>query len=815
MKFDLYGHELEYSSGVENYNYIKVNNEKFIQTMEQEFESDYYKSFSNIQEALGNIEEFELGYIVKVVDWGIEFLNNNGVHKYNRQRFFEKYGKDCYESLNNEIVRLKQQYYAIENEQEEAARYREERKESRGRWEGGGFGLEGAVKGVITAGAANMATGLAHSAINAVGNIGSSISAYNQKKEMYENKTNVRRLRDSTAYTMRYAYEFIVQITEDETNIPIERPKWYSNDLQAQAAVIDNIKKGYIKGKETILAECAKILQDNPYNEDAYNQFMTLCDDPKKQIEDMSVYFGLSTFADSKKRELKEYLDNINYYDRKELQEGKEKTLEWAIRFGIDTSSIERCFDSVDKLLEENDKKVDGFVYDSIELANKEKNRIESIVARINNTKGNDVETISDIIREIEDADFMSKEKYISFLKKELEEEDIRFRTVLGELYSTREEAALAREEAKTLKDAFSNLVIDSEAKLQELQELVKNTSTVDLKEIYTSYLDKCKELLEHQKAQIGTNVDFNDKLRKEYASFFYRCYLYYRETEFVHVMLPEYEVWFDNLFTQYRTVNGKVFKTPLEADAAYIKLIEHARSYLKYITEKKAEKKSFFGALKTGVTGIVYKNYEPEYNIVTENGTKSIPEDHKEDYDRYIKSSATATDKVVENSRQKIEDATKRIKMSCEMQNKKINASRLIDVTKPVDALAVSNIMKECCQNISVKNNPKLLEVNNLDDNECVEPEVSLELSSEIEDFFLDIPEKSNVQVSNTDKASKSTDTKCEDSSDMDEMFEALDYVKNNFTPNQRAEAIRYLTEHIKNKDSALAEVLIDDIWN
>ena len=48
--------------------------------------------------------------------------------------------------------------------------YRELRKEYRGRIIGGGFGLGGALQGMITAGVLNLASGAAHSIFNAIGN---------------------------------------------------------------------------------------------------------------------------------------------------------------------------------------------------------------------------------------------------------------------------------------------------------------------------------------------------------------------------------------------------------------------------------------------------------------------------------------------------------------------------------------------------------------------------------------------------------------------------------------------------------------------
>lgn len=99
MKFDLYGYEFEYSVGVENYNYIKVNCEKYVIKMINEFETVFYNRFSNMEEALKGIRNLVLSYVSDVVNWGIRFLNDNGVHKYNEERFLDEYGSKCFNLL--------------------------------------------------------------------------------------------------------------------------------------------------------------------------------------------------------------------------------------------------------------------------------------------------------------------------------------------------------------------------------------------------------------------------------------------------------------------------------------------------------------------------------------------------------------------------------------------------------------------------------------------------------------------------------------------------------------------------------------------
>ena len=77
---------------------------------------------------------------------------------------------------------LEEGYLSIIASDEEMKEYRRQKKETRGRWQGGGFGVEGAVKGAVTAGAMNAVGDVFHG----IGDmISSGIDGYrtNRKKE--------------------------------------------------------------------------------------------------------------------------------------------------------------------------------------------------------------------------------------------------------------------------------------------------------------------------------------------------------------------------------------------------------------------------------------------------------------------------------------------------------------------------------------------------------------------------------------------------------------------------------------------------------
>ena len=99
----------------------------------------------------------------------------------------DDYCASCADSTETEnaLNFVAQQYTAIQNKREADAEYRAVRKASRGRWQGGGFGFSGAVKGAAMAGGMNLLSGMGHSVINAVGNAGSSMEASSSIRKLY------------------------------------------------------------------------------------------------------------------------------------------------------------------------------------------------------------------------------------------------------------------------------------------------------------------------------------------------------------------------------------------------------------------------------------------------------------------------------------------------------------------------------------------------------------------------------------------------------------------------------------------------------
>lgn len=166
-------------------------------TASAKVKQDFTKWYRNC----GSIEKVLQGYVSEASGLIGAYVSNSLYAQLLQMEIYDISEDDYYdECLILDTVRTtatacKKLVQAVDQAKDEEIAYRELRKESRGRMVGGGFGLGGALKGMATAGAINAVTGMGHSVVNAVGNVGSSISASNSKRSIYKDDDTLSFLR--------------------------------------------------------------------------------------------------------------------------------------------------------------------------------------------------------------------------------------------------------------------------------------------------------------------------------------------------------------------------------------------------------------------------------------------------------------------------------------------------------------------------------------------------------------------------------------------------------------------------------------------
>lgn len=123
---------------------------------------DLYKKAGTIRRALEILPDKAYEFIFGLIDKGTEFLYSEGIY-ITQEEFFKKYNRTYTMDYDRFYSITVEKYSEILDMKNEMAAYREAVRASRGRWQGGGFGVKGAVKGAVTASALNMGSDFLHS----------------------------------------------------------------------------------------------------------------------------------------------------------------------------------------------------------------------------------------------------------------------------------------------------------------------------------------------------------------------------------------------------------------------------------------------------------------------------------------------------------------------------------------------------------------------------------------------------------------------------------------------------------------------------
>ena len=121
--------------------------------------------------------------IDRAIEYAIEVLVNNGIMDFDEETFKIRYSSTLYKN-SDAYISLCQDYQKVKSAEEALKIEKEYQRASRSQWQGGGFGLSGAIKGAITAGALNIAT-------NSVRGIGDTIADVHDKSRINTIKSSL------------------------------------------------------------------------------------------------------------------------------------------------------------------------------------------------------------------------------------------------------------------------------------------------------------------------------------------------------------------------------------------------------------------------------------------------------------------------------------------------------------------------------------------------------------------------------------------------------------------------------------------------
>lgn len=144
-----------------------------------------YEEAGSLGNAVDKVNALAEKKIAETVSTSVKLLYDNKII-ITEEQFCDKYEI----SFQPYLVPIMNQYNNVIEQKREMLEQRATEKASRGRWEGGGFGLKGAIKGAVTAGALNMGSDLLHSFGDASRASKDNAKIQNKLNEIYKNSNS-------------------------------------------------------------------------------------------------------------------------------------------------------------------------------------------------------------------------------------------------------------------------------------------------------------------------------------------------------------------------------------------------------------------------------------------------------------------------------------------------------------------------------------------------------------------------------------------------------------------------------------------------
>lgn len=184
--------------------------------------------------------------------------------------------KELYEDINDfieekieEITAAGETFQTLDTNLNLEKQYRELRRATRGRWQGGGFGVQGAVKGAIEAGIMNAVSDTAHVAVN------SFADGWSDAKNKEEKNKIIREIYSDMPEKSRDALECIANIIIETLEEEYPDCIWTLDREKTTKTLID------LEHEEEKTKYSIELLKLYPFNKDIYLEIMKWIDTQK------------------------------------------------------------------------------------------------------------------------------------------------------------------------------------------------------------------------------------------------------------------------------------------------------------------------------------------------------------------------------------------------------------------------------------------------------------------------------------------------------------------------------------------------------
>ncbi|WP_156114892.1 CFI-box-CTERM domain-containing protein [Paenibacillus sp. FSL R5-0345] len=275
-----------------------------------DFDVYYHSSVKSFDDLFDKAFPTFIESVTASLKFGVSVLMKYGVDDVDFDKLAELAANDI--DIPKYISPFMEAAEKIEEYAENLSNYKNLSRAGRSRWQGGGFGLGGAIKGALTAGALNMGTGMVRGIGDSLSNAGDRAKIAGMKKKIFTDHRTLGLLVEGIHECCFGIFYSVWSILEDENRIPLiefdtEKLNARANNLITQYASDKSLYDKVID----VLCEC---IRNCPYSVSYYSNLYSIVKDSRQEILKAVEYFGLQA----------EYREAIISLDRSRLVSIKE-----------------------------------------------------------------------------------------------------------------------------------------------------------------------------------------------------------------------------------------------------------------------------------------------------------------------------------------------------------------------------------------------------------------------------------------------------------------------------------------------------------
>lgn len=308
MELQLLGQTIALDPNLESYNSYRIMFQEEAGRVVKRFK-ELYQANTSLEMVIKNVPDQISQCVHPPICRCVQVLIDHGALSIDEERFLDLY-PDILSPAKDAYVNIQEQYAEIVLSEEEKDAYRTARRQGHARWQGGGFGLSGALKGAAQAGALNMVTGAGHMLFNGVAKIGSSIAASSKIDRIFKDENTEKSLVSGLARSI-FNIHFALVDCLNKTGVDEQTIHgMIENEAREEAAaILRNVSRlNNLAQQRTALIQSFQL---NPYQTDWYRKALEIFGDQDGSLERAENYFGLSVVHNEKKRQLNRFAQGL------------------------------------------------------------------------------------------------------------------------------------------------------------------------------------------------------------------------------------------------------------------------------------------------------------------------------------------------------------------------------------------------------------------------------------------------------------------------------------------------------------------------